>query len=250
MDNTNNENLQNSIKTKIDKINSLQMEILNLNIDSKTEVDNYLSQFKNEINDNLLEYKRIINQELVSIKNDIKILDKKNEMYDLNNNTNNNTSNDINNLNIKINALNTKLNDISERINYNSISKFIDDKFVIFQTQYNIHLNNKINELTPQFDKLVYNNNNIYENLSRINQNINELRGINDDIYDNINKINENSLQKNNELDKKMIEIEKNLEKNLENKLVTIDLTNTETITKFDEDIKIQKSCFTFPNIF
>ena len=39
-------------------------------------------------------------------------------------------------------------------------------------------------------------------------------------------------------------------ENKLENKLVTIDLTNTETITKFDEDIKIQKSCFTFRNIF
>ena len=85
-DQNNNDNLQKSIKTKIDKINSLQMEILNFNIDSKTEVDNHLSQFKNEINDNLLEYKRIINLELVSIKNDIKILDKKNEMYDLNNN--------------------------------------------------------------------------------------------------------------------------------------------------------------------
>lgn len=230
----NNDNLQNSIKTKIDKINSLQMEILNLNIDSKTEVNNSLSQFKNEINNDLLEYKNFIDKELESIKNDIKILNKKNE------------NNDSNNLNIKINSLNTKLNDISERINYNSISKFIDDKFVIFQTQYNMHLNNKINELTPQFDKLLYNNNNIYENLGRINENINELRSINNDIYDNINKINENSLQKNNELDKKIMEIEKNLE----NKLVTIDLTNKETITKFDEDIKIQKSCFTFPNIF
>jgi hypothetical protein len=234
----NNDNLQNSIKTKIDKINSLQMEILNLNIDSKTEVNNSLSQFKNEINNDFLEYKNFIDQELESIKNDIKILNKKNENNDLNN--------DSNNLNIKINLLNTKLNDISERINYNSISKFIDDKFVIFQTQYNIHLNNKINELTPQFDKLVYNNSNIYENLSRIKENINEFRSINNDIYDNINKINENSLQKNNELDKKIMEIEKNLE----NKLVTIDLTNTETITKFDEDIKIQKSCFTFRNIF
>lgn len=230
----NNDNLQNSIKTKIDKINSLQMEILNFNIDSKTEVNNSLSQFKNEINNDLLEYKNFIDQELESIKNDIKILNKKNE------------NNDSNNLNIKINSLNTKLNDITERINYNSISKFIDDKFVIFQTQYNIHLNNKINELTPQFDKLVYSNNNIYENLSKINQNINELRNTNDDIYDNINKINENNLKKNNELDKKIIEIEKNLD----NKLVTIDLTNTETITKFDEDIKIQKSCFTFRNIF
>lgn len=230
----NNDNLQNSIKTRIDKINSLQMEILNFNIDSKTEVNNSLSQFKNEINNDLLEYKNFIDQELESIKNDIKILNKKNE------------NNDSNNLNIKINSLNTKLNDITERINYNSISKFIDDKFVIFQTQYNIHLNNKINELTPQFDKLVYSNNNIYENLSKINQNINELRNTNDDIYDNINKINENNLKKNNELDKKIIEIEKNLD----NKLVTIDLTNTETITKFDEDIKIQKSCFTFPNIF
>lgn len=230
----NNDNLQNSIKTRIDKINSLQMEILNFNIDSKTEVNNSLSQFKNEINNDLLEYKNFIDQELESIKNDIKILNKKNE------------NNDSNNLNIKINSLNTKLNDITERINYNSISKFIDDKFVIFQTQYNIHLNNKINELTPQFDKLVYSNNNIYENLSKINQNINELRNTNDDIYDNINKINENNLKKNNELDKKIIEIEKNLD----NKLVTIDLTNTETITKFDEDIKIQKSCFTFRNIF
>jgi hypothetical protein len=230
----NNDNLQNSIKTKIDKINSLQMEILNFNIDSKTEVNNSLSQFKNEINNDLLEYKNFIDQELESIKNDIKILNKKNE------------NNDSNNLNIKINSLNTKLNDITERINYNSISKFIDDKFVIFQTQYNIHLNNKINELTPQFDKLVYSNNNIYENLSKINQNINELKNINDDIYDNINKINENSLKKNNEINNKIIEIEKNLEKNL----VTIDLTQTETITKFDEDIKIQKSCFTFRNIF
>ena len=51
----NNDNLQNSIKTKIDKINSLQMEILNFNIDSKTEVDNHLSKFKNEINSDLLE---------------------------------------------------------------------------------------------------------------------------------------------------------------------------------------------------
>jgi hypothetical protein len=230
----NNDNLQNSIKTKIDKINSLQMEILNFNIDSKTEVNNSFAQFKNEINNDLFEYKNFINQELESIKNDIKILNKKNE------------NNDSNNLNVKINSLNAKLNDITERLNYNSISKFIDEKFVIFQTQYNIHLNNKINELTPQFDKLVYSNNNIYENLSRINQNINELRNINDDIYDNINKINENSLQKNNEIDNKIIEIEKNLEKNL----VTIDLTQTETITKFDEDIKIQKSCFTFRNIF
>ncbi len=233
----NNENLQNSIKTKIDKINSLQMEILNLNIDSKTEVNNSLAQFKNQINNDLLEYKHFINQELQSIKSDIKMLNKKNE---------NDSINDSNNLNIKINSLNTKLNDITERLNYNSISKFIDEKFVIFQTQYNIHLNNKINELTPELDKLVYNNNNIYENLNRINQNINELKNINDDIYDNINKINENNLQKNNELEKKIIEIEKNLEKNL----VTIDLKNTETITKFDEDIKIQKSCFTFRNIF
>jgi len=73
----NNDNLQNSIKTKIDKINSLQMEILNLNIDSKTEVNNSLSQFKNEINNDLLEYKNFIDQELESIKNDIKILNKK-----------------------------------------------------------------------------------------------------------------------------------------------------------------------------
>jgi hypothetical protein len=238
----NNENLQNSIKTKIDKINSLQMEILNFNIDSKTEVDNHLSKFKNEINSDLLEYKKFIDQELQTIKNDIKILDNHKE----NNNTNNNINNDINNLNIKINSLNAKVNDISDRINYNSISKFIDEKFVIFQTQYNLHINNRINELTPQFDKLVYNTNNIYENLTRINENIKELRNTNDDIYDNINKINENNLQKNNELDKKIIEIEKNLD----NKLVTIDLTNTETITKFDQDIKIQKSCFTFPNIF
>ena len=238
MDSTNNENLQNSIKTKIDKINSLQMEILNLNIDTKTEVSNNLSQFKKEINDDLLEYKNFINKELQSIKNDIKLLDKNYE--------NNNLNDEINNLNIKINSLYTRINDISERINYNSISKFIDEKFVIFQTQYNLHINNRINELTPQFDKIVYNNNNIYENLSKINQNINELKNINEDIYENINKINENSLKKNNEIDNKLIEIEKNLEKNL----VTIDLTKTETITKFDEDIKIQKSCFTFPNIF
>jgi len=235
MDNINNENLQNSIKTKIDKINSLQMEILNLNIDTKTEVSNNLFQFKKEINDDLLEYKNFINKELQSIKNDIKLLDK-----------NNNSNDDINSINIKINSLYAKINDISERINYNSISKFIDEKFVIFQTQYNLHINNRINELTPQFDKILYNNNNIYENISRINQNINELKNINDDIYDNINKINENNLQKNNEFEKKIIE----LEKNLDNKLVTIDLKNTETITKFDEDIKIQKSCFTFPNIF
>jgi chromosome segregation ATPase len=169
---------------------------------------------------------------------DIKLLDKNYE--------NNNLNDEINNLNIKINSLYTRINDISERINYNSISKFIDEKFVIFQTQYNLHINNRINELTPQFDKIVYNNNNIYENLSKINQNINELKNINEDIYENINKINENSLKKNNEIDNKLIEIEKNLEKNL----VTIDLTKTETITKFDEDIKIQKSCFTFPNIF
>ena len=238
MDNTNNENLQNSIKTKIDKINSLQMEILNLNIDTKTEVSNNLSQFKKEINDDLLEYKNFINKELQSIKNDIKLLDK--------NYKNNNSNDDINSINIKINSLNSKINEISERINYNSISKFIDEKFVIFQTQYNLHINNRINELTPQFDKILYNNNNIYENISRINQNINELKNINDDIYDNINKINENNLQKNNEFEKKIIE----LEKNLDNKLVTIDLKNTESITKFDEDIKIQKSCFTFPNIF
>ncbi len=238
MDNTNNENLQNSIKTKIDKINSLQMEILNLNIDTKTEVSNNLFQFKKEINDDLLEYKNFINKELLSIKNDIKLLDKNCE--------NNNLNDDINSINIKINSLYAKINDISERINYNSISKFIDEKFVIFQTQYNLHINNRINELTPQFDKILYNNNNIYENISRINQNINELKNINDDIYDNINKINENNLQKNNEFEKKIIE----LEKNLDNKLVTIDLKNTETITKFDEDIKIQKSCFTFPNIF
>ncbi len=238
MDNTNNENLQNSIKTKIDKINSLQMEILNLNIDTKTEVSNNLFQFKKEINDDLLEYKNFINKELQSIKNDIKLLDRNCE--------NNNLNDDINSINIKINSLYAKINDISERINYNSISKFIDEKFVIFQTQYNLHINNRINELTPQFDKILYNNNNIYENISRINQNINELKNINDDIYDNINKINENNLQKNNEFEKKIIE----LEKNLDNKLVTIDLKNTETITKFDEDIKIQKSCFTFPNIF
>ena len=106
-DQNNNDNLQKSIKTKIDKINSLQMEILNINIDSKTEVDNILIQFKKEINNDLLEYKNFINQELKSIKND---------------------SNDIN---IKINSLN------SEKINYNSISKFIDEKFIIFQTQYN-----------------------------------------------------------------------------------------------------------------
>ena len=194
------------------------MEILNINIDSKTEVDNILIQFKNEINNDLLEYKNFINQELKSIK---------------------------------INSLN------SEKINYNNISKFIDEKFIIFQTQYNIHLNNKINELiTPQFDKLVYSNNIIYQKL-------NELNSINNDIYDNINKINETSLQKNNEFNKKIMEIEKSLEKNnefnkkiieieksLENNLITIDLKNTEAITKIDEDIKIQKACFSFSNIF
>jgi len=200
-DQNNNDNLQKSIKTKIDKINSLQMEILNINIDSKTEVDNILIQFKNEINNDLLEYKNFINQELKSIK---------------------------------INSLN------SEKINYNNISKFIDEKFIIFQTQYNIHLNNKINELiTPQFDKLVYSNNIIYQKL-------NELNSINNDIYDNINKINETSLQKNNEFNKKIMEIEKSLENNL----ITIDLKNTEAITKIDEDIKIQKACFSFSNIF
>ena len=200
-DQNNNDNLQKSIKTKIDKINSLQMEILNINIDSKTEVDNILIQFKNEINNDLLEYKNFINQELKSIK---------------------------------INSLN------SEKINYNSISKFIDEKFIIFQTQYNIHLNNKINELiTPQFDKLVYSNNIIYKQL-------NELNSINNNIYDNINKINETSLQKNNEFNNKIMEIEKSLENNL----ITIDLKNTEAITKIDEDIKIQKACFSFSNIF
>ena len=209
-DQNNNDNLQKSIKTKIDKINSLQMEILNINIDSKTEVDNILIQFKKEINNDLLEYKNFINQELKSIKND---------------------SNDIN---IKINSLN------SEKINYNSISKFIDEKFIIFQTQYNIHLNNKINELiTPQFDKLVYSNNIIYQKL-------NELNSVNNDIYDNINKINETSLQKNNEFNKKIMEIEKSLENNL----ITIDLKNTEAITKIDEDIKIQKTCFSFSKYF
>ena len=211
-----NDNLQKSIKTKIDKINSLQMEILNINIDSKTEVDNILIQLKNEINNDLLEYKNFINQEFKSIKNDINIL------------------------NIDSNSLNSKLNDIGEKINYNSISKFIDEKFIIFQTQYNIHLNNKINELiTPQFDKLVYSNNIIYQKL-------NELNSINNDIYDNINKINETSLEKNNEFNKKIMEIEKSLENNL----ITIDLKNTEAITKIDEDIKIQKACFSFSNIF
>ena len=40
------------------------------------------------------------------------------------------------------------------------------------------------------------------------------------------------------------------IEKSLENNLITIDLKNTEAITKIDEDIKIQKACFQKKNSF
>ena len=148
------------LKIKIDKMNSLQMDILNFNLNNQNQLCTDLQEFRNEININLIEYKK--------------------ELDNLNQIVQNKQFNNFDDINNKINFLYVKLNQFDDKNNFDKITKYIDDKIILLQSQNNNKIillqsqnNNKINQLLLD----------INEKINLIDNNFNQQKNSFEDLY-------------------------------------------------------------------